>query len=65
MTRMEAIVCRNRARCTHDERNGQTHAGGGVDLARAAEERAAAEELRENEVIRQDGAEDDGKNTGR
>ena len=49
----------------HDERNSQTHAGGGVDLARAAEERAAAEELRKDEVIRQDGAEDDGKNTGR
>ena len=49
----------------HDERDGEAHAGGGVDLARAAEERAAAEELREDEVIRQHGAEDDGKNTGR
>ena len=37
---------------THDESDRETHADGGIDLIGTAEERAAAEELREDEVIR-------------
>ena len=46
---------------THDERNGETHTDGGVALFRHAEERADTQELREDEVIRQDRAEGNSK----
>lgn len=39
---------------THDEGNGKTHTDGGVYLIGAAEEGAAAEELREDKVVYQD-----------
>ena len=42
-----------------DEGGGKSHAEGGVDFARYAHERAEAEELGEDEVVDQDGREDD------
>ena len=45
----------------HDERNGKAHTDGGVALFRHAEERADTQELREDEVIRQDRAEGNSK----
>ena len=42
-----------------DEGGGKSHAEGGVDFARDAHERAEAEELGEDEVVDQNGREDD------
>lgn len=43
----------------HDERYGSAHTHRGLDLRRHAQERADAEELRQYDVVDEDGADDD------